>query len=153
MAHVITRFYCGNEEGCNLLPSSLRTEHIGDLCRYYLSKCGSHSVIFNLTVFQTQRQREGFSPLALLHCSHRHTVFSSPLAINISQLFREAALPCAYLSVDLWHIRNDRADLLGQLFKGKREFMFSSPFTCALCWTFSSTNKFCVFSFPRKIST
>lgn len=81
-------------------------ERIGDLHRYYLSKCGSHSIIFNLMVFQTQRQDEEFSPLAFLHYSHRHTVFSSPLVSSISQLFREAAVPCAYLCVDLWGIRN-----------------------------------------------
>lgn len=73
------------------------------------------------------RQREGFSLLLFVYCSHRHTVFSSPLAINISRLFEKEVLPGAYLCVDLWGIRNCRADLFGRLFKGKGEFMFPPP--------------------------
>lgn len=124
-------------------------EHIGDLCRYYLSTCGSHSIIFNLMVFQTQRQHEGFSPLAFLHCSHRHTVFSSPLAINISRLLREEALTCAYLCVDLWRIRNHRADPLRQLFMGKQEFVFPPPCPptlAVLCATHSAAQTNSVYS-------
>jgi len=94
-------------------------------------------------VFQNQRQREGFSPFIFLHYSHRHTVFLSLLAINISSLFREVSLPCAYLCVDLWLIRNHRADLLGQLFKGKREFMLS-PHLPVLCATHSAAQIQCI---------
>lgn len=151
---LVTMCFCGgNKEGGDLLPSSLRTRAYCDLCGYYPSKWGSHRFIFNLMVFQTQRQHKGFSPLAFLHCSHRHAVFSSSLAINISWLFREDVLPCAYLCVDLWGIKNCSADLLGQLFKGKWEFVLFPPLTCALCYTLSSTNKFSVFSLPRKVST
>lgn len=64
--------------------------------------------------------------LTVFHCSHRHTEFPNPLARNISWLFRERAFPCSYICVDLWGMRNDRAELLGQLFKGKWEFMFFS---------------------------
>lgn len=152
MALVNVCFCGGNEEGWDFYQAHWGLECIGDPGRYFLGKRDSHSTIFNLMAFQTQRQHERFGPLAFPHCSCRHTVFPNPLANNISWLFRETAFPCAYLCVDLWGIRNDRAELLGQLFKGKWEFVFFSH-SALLSPTYIQQHKFSAFYLPRKMST
>lgn len=128
-------FFCGGNEERHDLQHLYHwgPECISDLCGSLLSNCGSHSIICSTMVFQT----ETVWGIQCFYIAPIGTVFSSPLAINISWLFEKKVLPCAYLCVDLWGIRNCRADLFGWLFKGKGEFMFPPP-TYLFCATYSA---------------